>query len=370
MAQKKQIKKSSATKQKTSAEKSGTKKRVSAQASAKKSNVKTRAQGSNKNGAQGSAKANAQASAQRTAQKAAAKKPAKQPVAASKSAPIKVAASKLADQTSTLQKAAQKKFKSAKDKAKTSELLGFMKANFKHSFKTVVKDNERAIKRKRTGKEIAVIAISIIMVVSILLPSFTMLFGGDKAETPSSFSQTTEIYQPKIDELQRKIADNPSSATDQLALADTTYRYGQYAMQYASTDDEETQAKSIMQDAAAEYAAYLDLAGSLETYEEKNAVVSRAFCNLYIGNDDEAIQQLQDLLKETNFAPAWQALGMIYESEGKNNQAIEAYQKAIDAPQDSKQDVTSYCQSRIKALKDEKAQSSGGAPALNAQLNS
>lgn len=363
MAQKKQTKKSSTATQKTSTEKSLAKKRASGKASAKKSTIKTRTQSNAKK----PTKASSQSSTKKktTAQKAAAKKPTKQ-----QTANIKSVAGQLANQKSALQKVVQKKSKNAKKDFKKPGLLAFMKANFKHSFKTVVKDNERAIKRKRTGKEIAVIAISIIMVVSILLPSFTMLFGGDKTKTPSSFSQTNEIYQPKIDELQRKIADNPSSATDQLALADTTYRYGQYAMQYASTDDEETQAKSIMQAAAAEYAAYLALAGSLETYEEKNAVVSRAFCNLYVGNDDEAIQQLQDLLKETNFAPAWQALGMIYESKGKNNQAIEAYQKAIDAPQDSKQDVTPYCQSRIKALKDENAQSSGGAPALNAQLNS
>lgn len=277
---------------------------------------------------------------------------------------------KAAKQPIKQQASLKKRLNTSKHPFKKPEIIELMHANFKHSLKSMADDNGRAIKRKRTGKEIAVIAISIAMIVSILLPSFTVLFGKNQSEAPNSFTQTQEMYQPKIDELQKKVASNPSSADDRLDLADTTYRYGQYAMQLAATDEETNQAKNIMKEAAEEYTAYLSLVRSLETYEEKNAVVSRALCNLYIENDNVAVQQLQDLLKETNFAPAWQALGMIYESGGKNNQAIDAYQKAIESPQDPQQDVTSYCQSRINALKAANAESSGGAPALNAQLDS
>lgn len=252
--------------------------------------------------------------------------------------------------------------------AKLQELFKHMYQNFRLSLHSIQKDNERAMKRKRTGKEIAVIVIAIIMVVSILLPSFAVFLGNKQNATPTSFSSTVDIYTPQIETLQKKLEENPTSATDALALANEQYNYGRYAMVYAQTDEEKTQANQIMQTAADDFTHYLDLAGELVTFDEKNAVVTRALCNLYLDNATNAIRQLKDLLKETNFAPAWQGLGMIYESQGDTNKAIEAYQNALDAPQEAQQDVTSYCEQRLKALKAANANESGGAAALNNQL--
>lgn len=247
-------------------------------------------------------------------------------------------------------------------------LLGHMRDNFRRSLHTIQKDNKRAIKRKRTGKEIAVIVMAVIVVVSILLPSFATFVSGNKSQTATSFSSAQEIYKPKVDELQTKFDQDPTNAEAALNLANEEYLYGSNAINYASTDDEKSEADAIMRKAVDDFTTYLNLAGSLTTFDEKNAVVTRALCNLYLGDDTLAIQQLKDLLKETNFAPAWQGLGMIYESQGNNNQAIEAYQNAIAAPQESNQNVTSYCESRLKVLKAENANSSGGAAALNNQL--
>lgn len=264
------------------------------------------------------------------------------------------------------QKKAQTKKKQPQKKA--SALLSHMRENFKRSLYSIQKDNKRAIKRKRTGKEIAVIIMAIIVVISILLPSFASFVSGNTAETPTSFSSTQEIFKPKVDELQAKFNEDPSNAEVALDLANEEYLYGTNAINFASTDDEKSQADAIMQKAVDDFTTYLNLAGALTTFDEKNAVVTRALCNLYLDNDSLAIQQLKDLLKETNFAPAWQGLGMIYESLGNNNQAIEAYQNAIVAPQEANQNVTSYCESRLKVLKAKNANSSGGAAALNSQL--
>ncbi len=306
-------------------------------------------------------------------------------VASKKAAPKKTTIKRASTKKVTLKNATQQKSQTKKaapkkvatrtatsakkqHQPKAPALLGHMRDNFKRSLHTIQKDNERAIKRKRTGKEIAVIVMAIIVVISILLPSFASFVSGNKSQTVTSFSSAQEIYKPKVDELQEKFDQDPTNAEAALSLANEEYRYGTNAIEYASTDDEKSEADAIMQKAVDDFTTYLNLAGSLTTFDEKNAVVTRALCNLYLGDASLATQQLKDLLKETNFAPAWQGLGMLYESQGNNNQAIEAYQNAIAAPQEANQNVTSFCESRLKVLKAENANSSGGAAALNNQL--
>ena len=92
-------------------------------------------------------------------------------------------------------------------------------------------------------------------------------------------------------------------------------------------------------------------------------------CLLYSGDADAALAALQKLTEEApDYGPAWANIGLIREYQGDQDEAKEAYQKAIEADPNDEYGAKSYANRRLAAmaaqtgegLTDETAESAAG----------
>lgn len=220
-------------------------------------------------------------------------------------------------------------------------------------------------KRKRDAKEIAVIVISVIVAVSLMLPSLAQIFAQpQQTETlPTTVEGYQEKYQPIVDGYEEQLEADPNNAQAELGLANTYYEWGSYARMFAGDEEFQAEVTRVFTEAENAYAKYLEIVGNTDSDEAKQAAVSKALCASDLGNTIGAIDQLQKLADDTNYAPAWANLGMLYQSqEGGEQAAIEAYQKGIEADPDGSLGVKDYCEQQIEAIEsadDESADDTG-----------
>jgi cytochrome c-type biogenesis protein CcmH/NrfG len=215
---------------------------------------------------------------------------------------------------------------------------------------------------KRTAKEIAVIVVSIIVVITMLLPSFTYMFAQDNTSSfPTSFENAQEMYEPVVETYQKKVDKNADNTEAWYNLGMAYYVWAQYANMWASGDEQEAEVKELYSKGGDALATYLEKVGSLDTDEAKEAAVQQALCLFYSGDSEAALSKLQTVADETNFASAWSNIGMIYESLDDTTKAKEAYNKAIEADPDDEASQKTYAESRLSALETEEAEAAAAA---------
>lgn len=235
-------------------------------------------------------------------------------------------------------------------------------------------------KRKRTGKEIAIIVVSVIMVVSILLPSFSQIFtSGSSSSTqkdangekePTSYDEATDYYQPKVDEQKAALDKNDNDQKAMLELANDYYNWASKANSYTSDDeDKENAVNDLFQQAIDEYTTYLDAVGNLNSSDAKTAALNRAMAYRSLDDTDQAIQLLQELGDQTNYAMAWADLGMIYDGQGNTQQALIAYEKAANSADMQTSNIRSYALQRLTPMRKSAQSDSGGPEALEEKLD-
>ncbi len=226
-------------------------------------------------------------------------------------------------------------------------------------------------RKKPTGKEIAVVVISIIMVISILLPSFAQIFAAPRTSQsfPTSFDDAASRYQPQVDEAKAALQVDSQDAAQELKLADAYFNWASYVSIYAGNEDEQAEVTQLYKEAATAYASYIDQVGSLDTDQAKNASINESLSLYYSGNTAQGVTGLEDLAKETNYASAWANLAMMYESRGEAAKAADAYEKGAQADTSSQGAVKKYCEDALSRLRSSAAASSGGASALSEKLD-
>ncbi len=206
-------------------------------------------------------------------------------------------------------------------------------------------------KRKRDAKEIAVIVISVIVALGLMLPSLAQIFAQPQTQSiPTTIEGYQERYQPLVDQLQGELEADPTNADAELQLANTYFEWGSYARMFAGDDEFRAEVERVFGEAKSAYAKYVELLGSTDSEEAKQAEVSEALCSYYTGDTGTAIKDLTELAESTDFAPAWANLGMIYAAEGATNTAIECYEKGAAADPDNALDVKEYCEQQIESL--------------------
>ena len=106
-------------------------------------------------------------------------------------------------------------------------------------------------RKKPTGKEVAVVVVSVIMVVSILLPSFSQIFASQPttSSAPTSFDGAASKYRPEVDSAKEAVDRDGGDKAAQLKLAQAYYQWGIYAESYAGNDDEQSEAKELLDQA-------------------------------------------------------------------------------------------------------------------------
>lgn len=232
-------------------------------------------------------------------------------------------------------------------------------------------------KWRRTLIVIAVVLASLVMALSILLPSLSAVIeaftsGSDTTEEAatteaaesddaSTEDATTEdseadAYQEYIDTIDERYGTTAESleakveadATDKASLinlANTYYQWGTSLSNFTTTDEQTLHMQEKLEAAITTYDKYLAL-------EDSNAAqVSKIMCNYYLGNVDAAIIDLEAFCAKTaNYAPAWSDLGMMYNAKGETDKALEAYNKVVEVDPNDTYGLKSSAESQITSL--------------------
>lgn len=250
-------------------------------------------------------------------------------------------------------------------------------------------EQKRARKQKITGIAIGIFAV--VMALSMMLPSLTYIFGNNdqpaeqqtqeetKSTDTSNEDETEEEtltgmdlvdsnYKAVVDPLEQKLSENPEDLATLLSLGNNYMSWGTDASSYASDDAGTQHVNELYGKAVSYYDSYLELNDSVVVK------ASRAMCFLYSGDTDKALDSLKSLTEEApDYGPAWANMGLIYEYQGENEKAEDAYQKAIEADANDEYGAKSYANRRLAAmaaqtgdgLSDETAESASGTSTSN-----
>ena len=225
---------------------------------------------------------------------------------------------------------------------------------------------------------VAVVACSIIMVGSILLPSLSSIVSGIRrsaaaataaattdAATTGEAATTTNTkmdsidssYQAKVDALEAKLQDKPDDLASLINVANDYRDWGQAATRYATSDDERAHASELLTKAMGHYDSYLALEDS------SAARVSRAMCQYYQGDVDGAKAALLAVTQaDGTYAPAWAQLATIYKAQGDTQAETDALNRALSVDPDDVYGVRSTVTQRLSALTAGSASTSAATP--------
>ena len=234
---------------------------------------------------------------------------------------------------------------------------------------------EIAKARKQKIIAVAVGVFAVIMALSMTLPSLTYIFGNndqsqeqaaaeaeqkeaeaaeeseDGADENSEETTATGMdaidanYKAVIDPLEAKLKENDQDLATLLNLGNDYMSWASDASSYATDDAGVEHVNDLYKKAMDYFDRYLELNDSVVVK------ASRAMCQLYSGDTDGALEALQALTKEApDYGPAWANIGLIHEYKGEQDEAKEAYQKAIEADPDDEYGAKSYANRRLAAM--------------------
>lgn len=233
-------------------------------------------------------------------------------------------------------------------------------------------------------KRIIIGIFAVVMALSMTLPSLSYIFGKDpeqaeqaaqqeqaaKEEAEASedgesedeeTEQTQEAtgidavdanYKTVVVPLEEKLDENKDDLATLLNLGNDYMAWASEVGQLATDDAAAEHMGELFDKAIGYYDRYLEL-------NDSNAVkVNRALCQFYSGDSEAATAALEQLTTDApDYGPAWANLGLLYEYQGSQDKAKEAYQQAAEADPNDEYGAKSYADRRIAAMA---AASSGG----------
>lgn len=210
--------------------------------------------------------------------------------------------------------------------------------------------NAKTKKRERRPGELSTFQ-KVVIVLFIAVFALSTLAGALASVFQSS--QTVEYnvdyvdsqYTDYVADLESQLEEDPENAETLLATARACSSWGTSVMMLAATEDEASHGTELVQRAIGYYDRYLALDNA------SDARVERAMCEYYLGDAETATADLEAVTTDDpEYAPAWYDLGLLYEGQGLTDEALAAYQKAVELDPDDEQGVGTNAQSRIDAL--------------------
>lgn len=153
-------------------------------------------------------------------------------------------------------------------------------------------------------------------------------------------------YQSVVEQLQAQYDADPGNPSALLQLANGYFDWGVAAMDVVEDEDDDRHVVDLFSQAIARYDDYLEANPGSKSVE-----VDRAIAIFYTGDADRAIAELEEFTaSDGTFGPAWANLGMFYENEGRTDDAVRAYERAIESDSSDAYGVKDYAQQRLDAL--------------------
>ena len=154
-----------------------------------------------------------------------------------------------------------------------------------------------------------------------------------------------QTYQDVVADLEAKLEESPDDLDTLVSLGQYCYSWGSGVLMLATDDADTTHGVELLEKAI----GYYDRA--LEIEDAPEVRVNRALCLFYEGRTDDAATALQETTTTfPDYAAGWQGLGAVYESQGKTEDAIAAYEKAIELDPDDEAGVKSVSEGRLEQL--------------------
>lgn len=237
-----------------------------------------------------------------------------------------------------------------------------MASNAKKDKKQSGKKGDEAAEKRKPGElsrfqKIVIVAFIVIFALSTLAGALASVVQTQTSEESSEETQETSVetidgnYEGIVADLESKVAENAEDKASLLSLGRYCFSWGANVSAHAATDEETAHANELFDKAIGYYDQYLALEDS------PAARVDRALCQYYKGDAEAAATELTEVTTNSpDYAPGWANLGMLYESQGLNDDARAAYEKASELDPDNEYGAYSYAQQRISAM-DEAEQS-------------
>lgn len=231
-----------------------------------------------------------------------------------------------------------------------------MASNAKKDKRQSGKRDKGASKKGKPGEltrlqKIVIVAFIVIFAFSTLAGALASVVQTEQAEESSEESEETTVedvdgtYEDIVASLESKVEEDPEDEASLLALGRYYLSWGADVSSIASTDDETTHANELFDKAMSYYDQYIALEDS------PAARVDRALCEYYKGDTDAAVTALTEVTTSSPDYPlAWAYLGMLYEEQELTDEALAAYEQAVELDPSNEYGAYSYAQQRIYAI--------------------
>jgi len=204
--------------------------------------------------------------------------------------------------------------------------------------------------RKKTMRNIAISAFAVILVLSMMIPSFAAIVSGARAANSNSepvtitAEQIDESYAETVAELEASLENDPQNAETLASLGSQYMAWGYMLAAYVTDGSGATASPEKLQTALDYYDQSLAVEDNVEVR------IDRANCLQLTGDLDGAIAEMRAIVAaDPSRADAWAYLGSMLESSD-TAAAIEAYNNAVAADPDGAYDMTEFATSRLATL--------------------
>ncbi|MDO5044054.1 MAG: tetratricopeptide repeat protein [Coriobacteriia bacterium] len=210
-----------------------------------------------------------------------------------------------------------------------------------------------------------VIAIfAFILVITMMLPSLSAFFSGDKSQggqveqsqtdgsnpdddSPNDARDVDALFTPAIDALNKRLEKDPENVAMLNDLAQAYYNWGVQLLPYSEESEaNKNHMESIFAKATEAYDKILVLSPS------DSVEIDRALSLFYAGKTEEAINDVKAITERSpEYGPAWANLGMLYEADKKVDEARDAYTKALEVVDEEESPmIKPYIEGRLEVL--------------------
>ena len=169
--------------------------------------------------------------------------------------------------------------------------------------------------------------------------------GEDNIPDNETLKSSAETNVEKVKKYLARLDEDENNLAALLNLGQTYMSWGYSAYSSSTTDEEKAYSKTLLDTAIEYFDRYLKLNDSA------TVKINRAIAQHYGGETEAAIEALKKVCEEYPENPLAQAqLVYLYESQFKNDEATEAYRKAVELDADDAYGVKSYANQRIIAI--------------------
>ena len=206
---------------------------------------------------------------------------------------------------------------------------------------------------KKERNKILVIVFAVIMALSMMLPSLGQIFAGilnagkESQQATITVDDIDKQYKDELAKVAETLKKNPEDSEAMLKEANLYYTWGLSLLQIGG---ESSKTSPIFEQAIGSFDNYLKVKP-----DDTKVAMTRDTCLFYSGKTDEAMDAMNKLAESSNYAPAWVSLATMYETEGKIDEAKQAYNKAIEADPKDEASAKSFAEQALKNLDENKA---------------